>query len=424
MICEALDKHRCLRPGKKGLGFGVGTEQLISVFASMGASIVATDQAPDDESMAWDNGQLAHGKESLYYPKIIDRKSFDELVSFQHHDMNKYDPSFKDAFDFCWSNCVIGHVGSMKKSELYLKRHAKYLKYGGISVFTTELNISSHTKTVDRDSGTIIWRLSDLLRVFTEMLEEDMVADRLKLRLRRDKSDTYIYYDIDLIGCDVTEFHKLPTNVFITKIPFNNYAITQIQVIFKKQRVSAPRKKLLSRLYQYDYKQNMKKLTRFMQSPGDITDYSVNYLSSDYEIMPARKTVTISGKAGATAELKLKYINNSQECFFSYGFHTPLNVPPLVLATAGPVNRTSSLKTKTWFSPNRPSVTFKPMYKKADFPDHCHGYHRVFPGESFSYTFTIRLPKKPGTHTEKFCLVLEGFGDIPSSVVSLIVKST
>jgi 2-polyprenyl-3-methyl-5-hydroxy-6-metoxy-1,4-benzoquinol methylase len=46
-IAEALHQQGVLRPGSRGLGFGVGQEPLVALFASLGCSVVATDMAPD-----------------------------------------------------------------------------------------------------------------------------------------------------------------------------------------------------------------------------------------------------------------------------------------------------------------------------------------------------------------------------------------
>ena len=42
-ISQVLHERGMLQPGKKGLGFAVGKEPLISLFAKMGCDILATD---------------------------------------------------------------------------------------------------------------------------------------------------------------------------------------------------------------------------------------------------------------------------------------------------------------------------------------------------------------------------------------------
>jgi hypothetical protein len=43
-IAQALYERGVLAPGRRGLGFGVGKEPLVALFASYGCEIVATDQ--------------------------------------------------------------------------------------------------------------------------------------------------------------------------------------------------------------------------------------------------------------------------------------------------------------------------------------------------------------------------------------------
>ena len=78
-------------PGKSGLTFGVGKEPLPSAFAALGANVLGTDMPPDEKGAAgWASGnQYAAGKDAIFMPGLIDKKSFDKLVSFQHADMNK-----------------------------------------------------------------------------------------------------------------------------------------------------------------------------------------------------------------------------------------------------------------------------------------------------------------------------------------------
>lgn len=406
MIYAALKKSGQLRPGKRGLGFGVGVEQLVSIFAGEGAHITATDQAPED-ALEWDNGQLSHGKKSLYYKGLVSKQAFDERVEFRHHDMNKLERDFIGQYDFVWSNCVIGHLGSMKLSEAHLKRHAKYINYGGVSVLTTELTVSSLTETVTENSGTIVWRLSDLYRLFNEMLDVDMVANRLKLRLARTPEDYSIFYTEGGLNINDIISGKARLDKPMEKIGFSNWAITQLQVVFKKRHISKLRKALYRLAYWYDYQMNTRRLKQFMNHAGDIADYATRYDTADLDVAPSKKLVNVATKPAAIVGVKIRYKNNSSKPLFAYGLHTPLHVPPTLLATANPANRDSELYTKGWFSKNRVATEFKG------------DSHRVLPGESFEYEFAAKAPRGKGTHSEDFCLVLEGVGDIPKSVFTL-----
>ncbi len=46
-IAEALRERGMLAAGRRGLGFGVGQDPLVALFAAEGCDVVATDQPPD-----------------------------------------------------------------------------------------------------------------------------------------------------------------------------------------------------------------------------------------------------------------------------------------------------------------------------------------------------------------------------------------
>ena len=50
-IAEALRERGMLAPGRSGLGFGVGQEPLVALFADAGCDVVATDQ-PHESAVA------------------------------------------------------------------------------------------------------------------------------------------------------------------------------------------------------------------------------------------------------------------------------------------------------------------------------------------------------------------------------------
>jgi hypothetical protein len=120
--------------------------------------------------------------------------------------------------------------------------------------------------------------------------------------------------------------------------------------------------------------------------------------------------MTITAKPSSTQTISIRYTNNSDKPLFEYGLHTPLHVPPLLLATANPINRKSKLRTPGWFSDNRIAAEFS------------NDSHRARPGEMFEYRFAVKVPAKKGVYSEDFCLVLEGVGDIPQSHVTLHIK--
>lgn len=180
-ILAALDSKGVLTPGKRGLGFGTGREMLPSVFASAGCSVVATDAPADlDFSAAWAQGaQWAEGLNDLWQPGLVDRETFLERVAFRPADMNNIPLELQD-FDFCWSACALEHLGSIRMGLDYLHNSLKPLKPGGISVQTTEFNLSSNDKTLDQP-GLCLFRKQDIEIVIEELTNAGHTVEPLNL---------------------------------------------------------------------------------------------------------------------------------------------------------------------------------------------------------------------------------------------------
>jgi len=159
------------------LVFGVGTERLPALFASMGAKIVATDaSAANAQEMGWANtNEYAANLQTLRYPEIIDGNLFDSNVSYRVCDMNNIEPDLVD-FDFNWSSCCFEHLGSIEAGlQFVVNAVEKTLRVGGIAVHTTEYNLSSNDLTVD-SGGTVIFRNRDLLELVQRLQERGHIV--------------------------------------------------------------------------------------------------------------------------------------------------------------------------------------------------------------------------------------------------------
>jgi hypothetical protein len=168
-IAAALHERGMLRPGVRGLGFGVGREPLADLFASTGASILATDQAPADaEKSGWlESGQHSTELVHLNANQITAPAEFTERVTFCYADMNAIDSSMTD-FDFCWSACCFEHLGSIEHGLDFIRNSLKTVRKGGVSIHTTELNLSSDVLTVE-SPGLSLFRKSDFKRLAAEL---------------------------------------------------------------------------------------------------------------------------------------------------------------------------------------------------------------------------------------------------------------
>lgn len=147
-----------VKPGNTGVGFGVGREMLPAVFASYGASVIATD-APDDV-MGWEvTNEHSSSRDQLRAPWIVPDADFDRLVSHRAADMNAIPDDLRD-YDFTWSSCCYEHLGSIQAGLDFVVNSVERLRPGGIAVHTTEFNVCSNDKTL-MDGPTVLFRRQD-----------------------------------------------------------------------------------------------------------------------------------------------------------------------------------------------------------------------------------------------------------------------
>jgi SAM-dependent methyltransferase len=191
-VMQVLEGRGQLRPGSRGLGFGVGQERLTAYFASQGCHITATDLAGDDAAIVgWtETGEHAAGKETLRYPPICPDPVFDANVDFRVCDMNAV-PDDLTGYDFCWSACALEHLGSIEKGLAFIERSIRCLKPGGIAVHTTEFNLDSDDETVE-DGLTVIFRKRDLVELMRRVTAAGCVMAPLDLEPGRGEIDRYI----------------------------------------------------------------------------------------------------------------------------------------------------------------------------------------------------------------------------------------
>lgn len=165
-VAQMLKTAGVLRPGARGIGFGVGTEPLPAAFAEMGCKVLATDQSAGAATASgWAaTNQLANGRLALLNPEVCQPVNFAN-IDFMTLDMNEI-PDTLATFDFAWSACALEHLGSIGHGIRFILRTAHLLAPGGCAVHTTEFNLSSESETVDH-WPTVLFRRSDI---------EEMVA--------------------------------------------------------------------------------------------------------------------------------------------------------------------------------------------------------------------------------------------------------
>jgi SAM-dependent methyltransferase len=192
-IAQALAVHGMMAPGRKGLGFGVGTEPLPALFASRGAEVIGTDLEPEDAArIGWTaTNQHALNKQGMNSRGLCPPDEFERNVSFRFMNMNEI-PDDLGLFDFNWSACAFEHLGSIALGCQFIHNAARLLAPGGVAVHTTELNCSSNDETLDH-AGTVLFRRRDF-----EQLARELIADGFEIEFNFNLGDLPVDQYIDV----------------------------------------------------------------------------------------------------------------------------------------------------------------------------------------------------------------------------------
>jgi hypothetical protein len=162
-ISEALRERGMLAPGRTGLGFGVGQEPLVALFAADGSDVLATDQ-PHESAVAsgWSDSatEWAGGLENLNAHGLCPDEEFGRRVHYRPVDMNAL-PADLRGFDFTWSSCALEHLGTLGAGADFVVAQMDCLRPGGVAVHTTEYLVSSDDATVEA-GGTVLYRRRDI----------------------------------------------------------------------------------------------------------------------------------------------------------------------------------------------------------------------------------------------------------------------
>jgi hypothetical protein len=126
----------------------------------------------------------------LFFPEIIERKAFDEHVTFEYIDMNHI-PPMDEKYDFIWSSCALEHLGSAHRGEDFIYRAMDCLKSGGVAIHTTELNLSSPLTTGNNFSNSVIFSAVDFIRIAMNLSNHGHKIEPLDFRLDGSALDYY-----------------------------------------------------------------------------------------------------------------------------------------------------------------------------------------------------------------------------------------
>lgn len=401
IILQALSERGYLKAGNAAIGFGVGTERIPSALAALGLRVTATDQSLETGRKAgWDNiGQLTHDRNDLNQYGIAKKNDFDSNVIFRNCDMRKINNEFQD-YDIVWSNCALGHLGSIEAGLQFIEASLAVLKPGGIAVHTTEINIVSDTKTLD-SGDTVIFRRRDIVGLFQRLRRKGYTCAPLVLDYGS------LLADAHFSGHPYDDEPLLKLNV-------GGHLLSQIVLIIKKpktpkiNRTSAVKARIENRL-------NRLLASRYLRTHPEVSDYLTHQKPNFPQSIKAKKrTVSVSLKPGQIKSISLSFQNASENHYYGT-FQAMHDTYPLVIATANPINRMSKAKTATWPSPSRPTLEFSTPAKTSLLEG-------IAPNRDFCARIEIKAPKETGEYREDFCFVLEGSDVIPNSNFTVIIN--
>ena len=223
-IIQALSHSGMLARGKKGLGFGCGREVLPSLFAKYGCETKATDL---DEERAVKQGwastsQHSSSLEDLYQASngIIDRQTFQELVTYEVLDMNDVPDNNFSKYDFVWSACALEHLGSLEHGFNFIRNSLRCLQPGGMAVHTTEFNLSSNEQTLETPSCSV-YRKKDIEKFVAELSAEGYFVEPLNFNVGQSNVDKVV---------DLPPYRMSPH----IKLKLDKFTVTSIGLIIRK----------------------------------------------------------------------------------------------------------------------------------------------------------------------------------------------
>jgi len=221
-VCQALAERGCLEPGKRGIGFGVGTEPLPAIFASRQCNILATD-CFDDPDSPWRH-DWAKDNNKLCRPDICPPELFARHVEVRSVDMRAI-PSDVAGFDFSWSCCALEHLGSLKKGFDFIVSQLDCLKPGGWAVNTTEFNLSSNQHTFT-EGPTVAYRKQDIELLAWGLKELRHHVEPLDFALGEAPEDRFVA---------TPPWDDTTRNIAHLRVPMGSFVRTSLLLIMRKR---------------------------------------------------------------------------------------------------------------------------------------------------------------------------------------------
>lgn len=409
VMVQALSERNLLKKDNTCIGFGVGRERLPALFAKYGVHVIATDQDfTTEKAKHWEEHELAVGTQSLNKLGICDPKEFHKNVKYESLDMTKIPSNLHGQFNFLWSNCALGHLGSIESGLDFIIESSKCLKPGGYAVHTTEVNVISNHETVDNNPETVIFRPKDIHQLATKLRQHGYILTPLNLNFGKTQNDQKIAMSPEF-GNDYS------------KLQVGGHIITQVVLIIHKPASLSPvKKQSLAQRENFNYRRNLILQKQFSKNNAllkQVRMYEKTGLSQGM-IKPLKQSYAINLKEKA-AYVYLEYKNQSNQSIF--GMHERLHTtPPIALATSNPIDRMSKFVAEDWHNlqANRPSIYL--CKKNSDAKWEKLDYIR--PGATFAYRLKLNPSElKKGTYNEDFTIVQEGVGYLDDTQICVKV---
>lgn len=234
VIAQALFERGMMEPGKRGLGFGVGTEPLPALFVKYGCEVMVTDLDPErEDAKKWKTGnQLLEKVSSLNDRHIADDKLFKKNVQYRSVDMNNI-PADLHGYDFTWSACSMDHLGTLDKTKEFMLKQMDCLQEGGWAVHTSEFNVSSNNDTMTH-GDVVIFRKKDIIELAKKLESHGYDVEDINFSTGSSKIDKLV---------DEYPYKEAPH----LKLKLFEYTVTSFVIIVRKGKITHDRS-TLSRL--------------------------------------------------------------------------------------------------------------------------------------------------------------------------------
>lgn len=163
-IMRVLEVENLLKAGVKALGFGVGQEPMIPVFAKRELNCLVTDLEPSAAAeKGWSQTEQHFSLvEQFAEFGTCSVETIKNQINHRFVDMNSIPADLRQGqFDFVWSCCALEHLGSLDAGLRFIESSLESVKPGGLAIHTTEFNVSSTELTVDHEA-TVLYRKQDI----------------------------------------------------------------------------------------------------------------------------------------------------------------------------------------------------------------------------------------------------------------------